>query len=63
MEIVSTDSAQSEGQGLGELVVECMVRLFYESQGGSLTRLNVWCMCFMGRKVAAQQGVDIPRQH
>ena len=63
MEIVSSGSPQSESQDPGDIVVEYMVRLFYESQGGSLTRLNAWHICFMGRKVAAQRGVDIPRQH
>ena len=63
MEIVSSGSPQSESQDPGDIVVEYMVRLFYESQGGSLTRLNAWCICFIGRKVAARRGGDVPRQY
>jgi hypothetical protein len=35
MKIVSSGSPQSECQDPGDLVVEYMVRLFYESQVGS----------------------------
>ena len=47
-------SPRNESQDPGDVVFKCMVRLVYGSQGGSSTRFNAWCVCFVSRKVAAR---------